>query len=162
MIAFILESDEEQVPDSTLELAARLAPRATVVRFRRTFLGVSPVGSSDLAPWTPTDGPAGLLTAVGSPRRVERFAAAAGISVRRHEALPDHALASPYTMIAALMRHRMFGATVALVTDKDEHRWVFPDPSPLPVRVLRTGLLPLDPVAALLAPLRGSSSPGVC
>ena len=162
VLAFILESDEEQVPDSTLELAARLAPRAPVVRFRRTFLGVSPVGSSDLAPWTPTDGPAGLLTAVGSPRRVERFAAAAGISVRRHEALPDHALASPHTMIAALMRHRMLGATVALVTDKDEHRWVFPDPSPLPVRVLRTGLLPLDPVAALLAPLRGSSSPGVC
>ncbi|HKQ20247.1 MAG TPA: tetraacyldisaccharide 4'-kinase [Candidatus Eisenbacteria bacterium] len=162
VIALILESEEEQVPDSTLKLAARLAPRAPVVRFRRTFLGVSPIGSSDLAPWTPADGPAGLLTAVGSPGRVERFAAGAGISVRRHESLPDHASASPSTMIAALMRLRLVGATVALVTDKDEHRWVFPDPSPLPVRVLRTGLRPLDAVSALLAPLRGSSSPGVC
>jgi len=162
VIALILESDQERVPDSTLALAARLAPRAPVVRFRRTFLGVSPVGSSVVAPWTPEDGAAGLLTAVGSPARVERFATAAGISVAGHEAFPDHASPSPNRLLVALARLRARGATVALVTDKDEHRWLTPNESPLPVRVLRTGLLPLDPVSALLARLRGSTSTGVC
>ena len=162
VVAFLLESEADQVSDEASALVARHAPGATALRFRRTLRGVSAVGDPHPSPW-PTAGfaAAGLLTAVGSPGRVERFARAAGIPVAAHEAYPDHAAASPARLRASLERLRARGASVALVTEKDEHRWILPDPSPLPIRVLRTGVLPLDSVATLLLPLRRAAS-GVC
>ena len=162
VVAFLLESEAEQVSDEASALIARHAPRATVLRFRRALRGLSAIGDPRPSPW-PTSGfaAAGLLTAVGAPGRVERFARAAGIPVAAHEAFPDHAAASPSRLRASLDRLRARGATVALVTEKDEHRWIFPDPAPLSIRVLRTGVLPLDPVAAPLLALRRAAS-GVC
>ncbi len=162
VVAFLLESEDERVPESTSSLVARLAPRAVVARFRRTFRGLSPIGDPRVSPWAAGgDAAAGLLTAVGAPARVERFARAAGITVAGHESYPDHAAASPEHLRRSLERLRARGASVVLVTEKDEHRWIFPDPPPLPVRVLRTGVSPLDPVDELLRPLRRAAR-GVC
>ena len=161
VVAFLLESEDERVPESTSSLVARFAPRAQVVRFRRMLRGLSPIGDARVAPWPADGAAAGLLTAVGSPARVERFARAAGIAVAGHEAYPDHAAAPPDRLRTSLERLRAGGASVALVTEKDEHRWIFPDPLPIPVRVLRTGVSPLDPVDRLLEALRRAAG-GVC
>ena len=161
VIAYLLESEEETVPGSTGSLVARLAPRAAVVRFRRALRGLSAIGDPRCSPWGPDRGEAGLVTAIGAPARVERFARAAGIPVVAHEAFPDHAAASPEQLRVALERLRRRGASVALVTEKDEHRWTFPDSPPLPVMVLRADVVPLDPVEPVLRRLRGTGA-GVC
>jgi tetraacyldisaccharide 4'-kinase len=161
VVAFLLESEEERVSGEASALIARHAPRAAVLRFRRTLLGLSALGDPRVTPWPAGSGACGLLTAVGAPARVERFVRAAGIPVASHEAFPDHAAASPPRLRASLERLRAGGASVALVTEKDEHRWIFPDPAPLPVLVLRTGVQPLDPVSAHLASIRGAAG-GVC
>jgi len=158
VIAFVLESEEEAVPDSTLALVARLAPRAAVVRFRRILRGLSPIGDPRVLPWGSDRGPAGLLTAIGAPARVERFARGAGIPVAAHEAFPDHAAVSPGRLRAALERLRARGASVALVTEKDEHRWIVPESPPLPVMVIRADVAPLDPVGTVLRRLRGAKA----
>jgi tetraacyldisaccharide 4'-kinase len=162
VVAFLLESEEEQVSDQASALVSRFAPRAAVLRFRRALRGLSAVGDPRVSPW-PGAGfaAAGLVTAVGAPARVERFARAAGIPIAGHEAFPDHAAATPDRLRASFERLRARGASVALVTEKDEHRWVFPSPSPLPVRVLRAGVTPLDSVSAHLLPLRRAAG-GVC
>jgi len=162
VVAFLLESEEERVSDEASSLVVRHAPRAAVLRFRRVLRGVSAVGDPRAVAW-PTAGftAAGLVTAVGAPARVERFARGAGIPIAAHEAFPDHAAVSPARLRASLERLRARGATVALVTEKDEHRWIVPDPAPLPIRVLRTGVTPLDPVSTSLLPLRRAAG-GVC
>lgn len=161
VIAFVLESEAERVSDSTLALVARLAPRAAVVRFRRILRGLSAIGDPRVLPWGSEMGTAGLVTAIGAPARVERFAHAAGIPVVAHEAFPDHAALSPGRLHAALERLRARGASVALVTEKDEHRWIVPESPPLPVMVIRADISPLDPVEAVLRRVRGAGT-GVC
>lgn len=147
-IAFVLEGADERVPESTLAAVGRLAPRAAVVRFRRALLGPAPATGTRAA----------LVTGVGAPERVTRFARAAGYDVVAHEAFPDHARVGAGRLRAALARAASRGAAVALLTEKDEHRWAIPADAPLPCRVLRATIEPLDPVEPLLERLRASAA----
>jgi tetraacyldisaccharide-1-P 4'-kinase len=88
------------------------------------------------------------MTGVGAPRRVAAFAAASGYSVVADASFPDHARVGPERLRAAMLHASRRGAEVILITEKDEHRWALPSDPPLPVRVLRTGLTPLDPTGA--------------
>lgn len=161
VIALLLEDENEGVSDSTRALVARHAPHAATLRFRRVLRGVSEIGDARVSPWGSGGGAAGLLTGIGSPARVERFARAVGIPVAAHEAFPDHAVVPPDRLRAALERLRARGAAVALVTEKDEHRWAIPASPVLPVRVLRVDVAPLDPVSQVLERLRRAAA-GVC
>jgi tetraacyldisaccharide 4'-kinase len=158
VIAFVLEEEQEAVPPPTLEWVDRHAPRAVRIRFRRAPRGISAPTDPVAAPWPPNGPAAGLLTAVGAPERVERFARSAGIQVAGHVAFPDHAPVGATRLRAALAELRAHGAAVALVTEKDEHRWMLPDDPPIPVFVLRTELKPLDPVDAILSPFRSAAT----
>jgi len=147
VLAFVLEGADETVSDRAVAWAQGLAPVAAIARFRRVLRGLAPWGG-------PTGdsgavGPALLLTAVGAPARVERFVRGAGIEVAAHAAFPDHARIAPERLREALREGARRGAAVALVTEKDEHRWTMPADPPIPVLALRTGLLPLDPVEQL-------------
>ncbi|HEX7077004.1 MAG TPA: tetraacyldisaccharide 4'-kinase [Candidatus Eisenbacteria bacterium] len=169
-IAFVLETAEEEVPEAALALARRHAPRAAIVRFRRVLTGLAPPGERGDAP--AARGTAGgalvgagtraaLLTAVGAPERAERFARAAGFDLVAHEAFPDHARVGSTKLRAVLDRAAARGAAVALLTEKDEHRWALPADAALPFRVLRTRLQPLDAVDALLTRFRAAAATGV-
>ncbi|MGE5175311.1 MAG: tetraacyldisaccharide 4'-kinase [Hyphomicrobiales bacterium] len=156
-VAFLLETPEETVPEATLATVRRHAPRAAILRFRRRLEGVgAPGGGAVEAPGAL--GPAGLLTAVGAPDRVARFARAHGADVVAHEAFPDHARVGAEPLRAAIARLAGRGARVALLTEKDEARWTLPADPPLPCRVLRTALEPLDPVDAILARYRAAAA----
>ncbi|MGE5180160.1 MAG: tetraacyldisaccharide 4'-kinase, partial [Bacteroidota bacterium] len=87
-----------------------------------------------------------LLTAVGAPARVARFAASAGIDVVAQVSFPDHARVAPEGLRRAIARAARAGAEIALITEKDEHRWTLPGDAPIPVGVIRTSLRPLDPI----------------
>lgn len=136
VLAFVLQSRGAEVPAGTLEWAARHAPRARVARFVRLLLDPLPPGPKR---------PAGLLTGVGAPERVAGFAEASGYAVVAQAPFPDHARVSPGRLREAMLRAARRGAEVILITEKDEHRWTMPSDPPLPVRVLRTELCPLDP-----------------
>lgn len=145
VLAFVLEGAEEKISEEAAAWARGLAPIAALARFRRVLLGLAPAGSG--APVSPPPiGLALLLTAVGSPGRVERFVRGAGIDVAAHAAFPDHARVDPGRLREAMRRGARCGAVVALITEKDEHRWTLPPDPPIPVLALRTGLEPLDPV----------------
>jgi tetraacyldisaccharide 4'-kinase len=157
VIAFVLESKEQQVSEGALAWARRFAPIAALARFRRVLLGMAPAGLTPrgfAGATVPSAGPVVLLTAVGAPERVERFVRGAGIDVAAHAAFPDHARVGTDRLRDLLHRAARRGAVAALVTEKDEHRWTLPVDSPIPVLALRTGLVPLDPVEDLpgLAP----------
>jgi tetraacyldisaccharide 4'-kinase len=161
VVAFILEGGG--VPERTLDWARRAAPRARLLRFRRILLGVTRAGEwagvdagergATRAPGDAsrasgeTVGRAALITAVGDPNRVAAFAEQAGIRVVDYVSFPDHARVGPERLRRAMTLAARRGAEVALITEKDEHRWALPYDPPIPVRVLRTGLEPLDPVA---------------
>jgi tetraacyldisaccharide 4'-kinase len=141
VLAFVLEGPGTTVPERTLEWAAWHAPRARVARFRRVLLSESGGGNG-------AEGGglrAGLMTGVGAPRRVAAFAAASGYAVVADASFPDHARVGPERLRGAMLQAARRGAEVILITEKDEHRWALPSDPPLPVRVLRTGLAPLDP-----------------
>lgn len=156
--AFVQETSDE-VPRSTLDWVRRLAPKAKIARFRRVLLEVTRVGVRSEAngrgsepaatrnqlPAEAARG-AALITAVGSPDRVVAFAEHAGIRVLHQTSFPDHARVEPSRMRRSLEAAARSGAAVALITEKDEHRWSFPDDAPIPIRVIRTGLIPLDPL----------------
>ena len=134
VLAFVLESPDAVVPERTLAWAARHAPRARVARFRRVLLSAAGDGLR-----------AGLMTGVGAPHRVAAFAAASGYAVVADASFPDHARVGPERLREAMLHASRRGAEVILITEKDEHRWALPSDPPLPLRVLRTGLAPLDP-----------------
>jgi len=149
VLAFLLESDSEDVPDAIVAWTRQFAPIACVARFRRVLLGLAPAGvrPPSLPPHqSALDGPALLLSAVGSPGRLERFLRGAGIDVAAHAAFPDHAAVSEERLREAIRQAARRGATAAIVTEKDEYRWPLPRDAALPLIALRTGLLPLDPV----------------
>jgi tetraacyldisaccharide 4'-kinase len=157
VVAFLLESDRD-VPQGTRDWLSSLAPEARVLRFRRVLRGISRLGRRDVEPASGVR--AGLVSGVGSPERVERFARACGIEVASHAAFPDHGRLRVAEVERALREAAAAGARVALTTEKDEPRWPEGTRSPIPVRVLRTEVEPLDPVEAAVGRWRAAAGAG--
>jgi tetraacyldisaccharide-1-P 4'-kinase len=112
--------------------------------------------SGMLAPGVPVS----LVTGVGAPARVERLVAASGARIVHHASFPDHAKFQEDELARALEHAASEGATEALITEKDEARWPRSLNPPVPVRVIRTRLTPLDPVEPHLddiVPLSGAA-----
>jgi len=156
VIAFVMEEAGAELPAATRSWVAARAPGVPVLRFRRHLEGTSPVGERAAKPWDPATPPAGLLSGVGSPARLERFAKASGIRVASHSVFPDHARWSADAVRSALRSASESGAAIILITEKDEPRWPAGLDPPVPVRVLRTSLRPLDPVEQPMASLRAA------
>jgi tetraacyldisaccharide 4'-kinase len=158
---FLLE-DEESVPEPTRAWLARTAPGLPVLRLRRTLLGVSPLHreapGAFVAP-LPGGTPVAVLSGVGAPQRLERFLRGAGADVRLHEAFPDHARWTKADLGAALRRAGRVRAAMVLITEKDEPRWPADLNSEVPLRVIRTGVEPLDPVREALRPIQDLAVP---
>jgi tetraacyldisaccharide 4'-kinase len=160
VLAFVLEPGD-QVEEAVLRAVRALAPQAAVLRFRRsldrvTALGERNMPSGMLAPGAPVS----LVTGVGAPARVERLVAASGARIVHHASFPDHARFQEDELARALERAASEGATEALITEKDEARWPRSLNPPVPVRVIRTRLTPLDPVEPHLddiVPLGGAA-----
>jgi len=157
-IVFLLEEPREMIPESTREWLARKAPGVPVSRFQRILLGTSPPGSRDGPEPLARGVKVALLSGIGSPSRLTRFILGAGAEVRLHAAFPDHARWSGSSLAAVLSRARLEGAELALITEKDEPRWPGHLKVALPVRVLRTMLLPLDPVEDALRAIRAAAA----
>lgn len=135
-----------------------------VVRFRRVLASVTPLGARRGR--GPAEGarsgngvarlpPAGLVSGIGAPERLERFARGAGIDVVAHAAFPDHASWTAGEIEAAVDSAVRRGARAVLTTEKDEARWPRSARAAVPVLVLRTALEPLDPVESILARVCG-------
>jgi len=156
------ETDAPTPPPFLSRLRAH-APRARVIRFRRRLVGITGIGAFEASPpdgsaETRSTGlrPAGIVSGVGAPERLTRFARASGIQVASHATFPDHARWTEDALRGAARDAARTGAEVLLITEKDEPRWPRGLTVPLPVRVLRTSLVPLDPVDEALAGLRGA------
>ncbi len=154
VIAFVMEEEGVNIPDATRRWAAERAPDTPLLRFCRRLDGTSALGERTMTPWRAGEMAAGLISGIGSPSRLERFALAWGIRLVSHSAFPDHARWSIVDLERALQSAARAGAGIVLITEKDEPRWPAGLDSPLPVRVLRTSLSPLDPVDQALTRLR--------
>jgi len=146
-LVFLLEEPGEAVPEATFAWLARIAPGVPTLRFLRTLLDPLPRGAR-----------VAVVSGIGAPARLDRFLRAAGAEVLVHAAFPDHARWSAASLGPALARARGARAEMILVTEKDEMRWprgLRPD---LPIRVLRTGLRPLDSVEEALRPIREAAA----
>jgi tetraacyldisaccharide 4'-kinase len=146
VLVFVLEPGDE-IDEATLRVVRARAPQAAVLRFRRSCDRLSSPGERDgsaagLLPGTPV----ALVTGVGAPARVERLVAASSARIVHHASFPDHARFREDELSRALDRAALAGAVEALITEKDEARWPRPFHPPIPVRVIRTVLTPLDPV----------------
>ena len=153
---FLLE-ESKGVPDSTRAWLARVAPGLSTLTLRRTFLGVSPLHREAAEPSPqplPGGAPVAVLSGVGAPMRLERFLRAAGLDVRLHEAFPDHARWTREALQASLRRAERAGAAMILITEKDEPRWPTALTPGIPLRVIRTGVEPIEP-----QPIQGLSAP---
>ena len=157
VIAFVMEEAGVDLPAATRSWAAGLAPGVPLLRFCRQLDGTSMIGERAAKPWEP-GAPAALLSGIGSPARLERFARACGIRLVHHSVFPDHAAWSIGAVRSALRSASEAGAGIVLITEKDEPRWPQGLTSELSVRVLRTSLRPIDPVGGALARLRAASS----
>ncbi|HYR52486.1 MAG TPA: tetraacyldisaccharide 4'-kinase [Candidatus Dormibacteraeota bacterium] len=158
VIAFLLEESHEEIPAETLRWADRVAKGVPRLRFLRTLLGTTPPGASR-APDPPRGGEGiGLISGIGSPPRLTRFARGSGVDVKSHAAFPDHARWRGPELLAAVERARAAGAGSVWITEKDEPRWPRDLRPSLPVRVIRTGLRPLDPVDDALRSLRRAAA----
>ena len=155
-IVCLLEEPDEDVPPKTRAWLARFAPEQRLLRFRRILRGTSPIGAPEALEPPQAGLPVALLSGVGSPRRLERFAHGAGFDWRWHGAFPDHARWSADAIAGALRAAAKAGARAALITEKDEPRWPEGLPPGLPVLVLRTDIESLDDTAEALAPLRAA------
>ena len=160
VVAFVLEPGDEVDGAVLREVRAR-APHAAVLRFRRSLDRVTALGERNTPSGRLLHGePVVLVTGVGSPARVERLAAASGARIVHHASFPDHARFQEDALARVLERAAAEGATEALITEKDEPRWPRPLHPPIPVRVIRTRLMPLDPIEPHLesiAPLGGAA-----
>jgi tetraacyldisaccharide 4'-kinase len=168
VVATILDAEDDVPGPRWLDRIRTWAPGSEIVRFRRVLASVSPLGERpertassaehgiDPAAKLP---PAGLVSGVGAPERLEGFARASGIRIVAHAAFPDHAAWSRCDVEGAAAEAVRKGAGVVLTTEKDEARWPGDASLPVPVLVLRTSLLPLDPVEAALARARGAMAP---
>jgi tetraacyldisaccharide 4'-kinase len=159
VMAFVLDETGEGLTRETLAWASAAAPAAAVLRFRRLLVGISEVGGRAIERWDPGRS-AAILSGVGSPERLTRFARSAGIEVVSHDAYPDHARWSAAELEGPLRAAARAGAAIALITEKDEPRWPAGVDSPIPVRVLRHALKPVDPVDALLERVLAPAAPG--
>jgi len=155
-VVCVLEEPGEDVPPKTRIWLARFAPERPLLRFRRILRGVSPVGAPEVLQPPEPGLPVALLSGIGSPARLERFARGVGFDWRWHGAFPDHARWSVGAIEGALRMAASTGARVALITEKDEPRWPHGMTTPLPVSVLRTDIEPLDDTAEALGPLRAA------
>ena len=155
-IVLLLEDPREQVPDATRAWVARFAPGIPSLRFTRTLRCLTPVGEPAAGEPLRPGGRVALVSGIGAPRRLERFVRAAGADIRLHAVYPDHARWTKVSLEAAAERARREGAEEILITEKDEPRWPAALRPALPVRVLRTGIAPLDPVEEALRPLRAA------
>jgi tetraacyldisaccharide 4'-kinase len=156
VIAFVMEEAGVEIPAATRSWVAERAPGTPLIRFGRRLDGIGAIGGKTANPLDAGTPAAGLLSGVGSPARLERFARASGIRLTSHSIFPDHARWSVGAVEEALRSAAKAGAGIALITEKDEPRWPAGLNSPIPVRVLRTSLRPLDPVEGALARLRGA------
>ncbi len=157
-IVFLHEEPRETIPESTRSLIAREAPGVPVSRFQRTLLGTTPPGAGRSPEPLARGARVALVSGIGAPSRLARFIVGAGADLRLHAAFPDHARWSRSTLAAALSRARREGASMALITEKDEPRWPASLDPALPVRVIRTGVVPLDPMEDALRPIRASAA----
>jgi tetraacyldisaccharide 4'-kinase len=153
-VVFLLEEEGETVPESTMAWLARFAPGVSALRLRRTLAGIAPLGEPARIAPLPRGAKVGLVSGIGAPARLERFVRGAGGEVRSHDAFADHARWSVESIRSAIGGARRNGADMVLITDKDEPRWPADLAAELPVRVIRTGVEPLDPVEEALRPLR--------
>lgn len=146
VVAFVLEPGDE-IDEAVFRAIRARAPRAAILRFRRSLDCRTALGDRSAPAATLTPGaPVALVTGVGAPERVERLVAASGARIVHHASFPDHARFQEGDLARALERGASAGAAEALITEKDEARWPRSFHPPLPVRVLRTRLTPLDPV----------------
>ena len=157
VVALLLEDKSTTPPAPFLERVRALAPRARLIRFRRRLAAISEIGAFSPREGGSTGGrPAALLSGVGAPERLTRFARASGIPVVLHAAFPDHARWNEDALQSAASDAVRAGAEILLVTEKDEPRWPRGLETPLPVRVLRTSLVPLDELDGALAGIRAA------
>ena len=159
-IVFLLEEPGETVPERTLAWLERWAPGTKCLRFQRMLEGASPVGARGTPAPLARGSRVALLSGVGAPQRLERFLRGAGVDVRLHVAYPDHARWRAASLTASAARARAAGADEILITAKDEPRWPAGVRGALPVRVIRSGIRPLDPVDQALAPMRAAAEGG--
>jgi tetraacyldisaccharide 4'-kinase len=159
-IVFLLEEPDETIPDRTLAWIERWAPGIPRLRFQRTLEGATPVGGPGSPAPLERGSRVALLSGVGAPSRLERFLRGAGVDVRLHLAYPDHARWRAGSLVASAGRARAAGADEILITEKDEPRWPARVRAALPVRVIRTGIRPLDPVDQALAPMLAAAARG--
>jgi len=157
VIALLVEDESAAGMAPLLERVHTHAPRAYVIRFRRRLAGISDIGAFGAC----GDGsagarPAGLLSGVGAPDGLTRFARASGIPVVLHAAFPDHARWTEDALRRAASDAGRAGAQILLITEKDEPRWPRGLRLPLPVRVLRTSLAALDPMDEALVGIRAA------
>jgi tetraacyldisaccharide 4'-kinase len=153
-LVFLLEEPGETVPEATRAWAGRVAPGVPTLRFQRTLRGTSPLGKSEPPEPLPRGARVAVVSGIGAPSRLDRFLRAAGAEVRFHAAYPDHARWSAASLEPALSRARREGVETVLITEKDEPRWPPGLDAAIATRVIRTGVLPLDPVEEALRPMR--------
>lgn len=160
VIALILEEESAAPSEALLTRVRTHAPHARVIRFLRCLAGISEIGAAGPAA-AREDGiggirRAGLVSGIGAPERLTRFARASGIPVVFHAAFPDHARWTEDALRRAASDAASAGAEILLLTEKDEPRWPRGLAMPLPVRVLRTSLVPLDRTVEALAGIRAA------
>lgn len=156
VVALVYEDKAEAAGNDTVERIRAWAGDADILRFQRVLDSISPLGArrgpagSTGANTLSGMGKAGLVSGIGAPDRLERFARAAGVPFVSHAAFPDHAAWTSGQVEAAAEDAARKGAGVILTTEKDEARWPSSAASPLPVYVLRTRLEPQGPVMKIL------------
>jgi len=158
-VVFLLEEPGETVPEATRAWLERVSPGMPALRLQRTLCGASALRDAsrrleELAPGSRV----AVLSGIGAPARLDRFLRGAGLDVRAHTPFPDHARWHASDLEAAVSRGGEAGAQMILITEKDEPRWPADLDPPLPVRVIRTGVRPLDSVEEPLRPLREVST----
>ncbi|MBI4364438.1 MAG: tetraacyldisaccharide 4'-kinase [Candidatus Latescibacteria bacterium] len=153
-VVCLLEEPGETVPEATRAWVARHARGLPILRFRRVLRCVSPPGAAGAGAPIRRGVPAALVSGVGSPARLERFASAVGLDCRYHAAFPDHARWAAAALRSEVERARRAGARELYITEKDEARWPEGFATPIPVLVLRTRIEPLDSMEEALEPLR--------
>ena len=157
-LVFLLEEPGERITERTQAWIERVAPGIPVLRLQRTLRGTTAVGEPGKRDPLPPGSRIALVSGIGAPSRLERFIRGAGADLRSHEAFPDHARWRPAALEAAIDRARLKGAETVLITEKDEPRWPADLGASLPVRVIRTGIVPLDPVEEALRPFRAAEA----
>jgi tetraacyldisaccharide 4'-kinase len=128
-VVFLHEEPHEPVPESTLAWLEATAPGVPLLRFRRTLREPLPARAR-----------VAVLSGVGAPQRLERFLRGAGAEILFHDAYPDHARWEPEALERSVRRAETAGATMILITEKDEPRWPARLETTLPVRVIRTSI----------------------